>query len=72
MQRVAVLVGALVVAGSATELTVHAAEASVLGELQQWHKVPLTIDGPEAAEGGKTNPFLDYRMQVTFTDPRSD
>lgn len=42
------------------------AEASISGDLKQWHKVTLTLDGPEAAENGTPNPFLDYRMQVTF------
>ena len=42
------------------------AKASISGELQQWHKVTLTIDGPNASEDGDPNPFLDYRMQVTF------
>lgn len=42
---------------------------SVSGELQQWHKVTLTVDGPQASESGKPNPFLDYRMQVTFRHP---
>jgi hypothetical protein len=40
-----------------------------------WHKVTLTQSGPFAAEAdepaanGKPNPFRDYRMQVTFTNP---
>ena len=40
--------------------------ASLDGELRQWHKVTLTLDGPQAAEDGDPNPFLDYRLQVTF------
>lgn len=44
----------------------HAGEGVVSGELRQWHKVTLTIDGPEADEKGTPNPFLDYRMQVVF------
>ncbi|TWU51583.1 DUF5060 domain-containing protein [Rubripirellula reticaptiva] len=42
---------------------------SVSGELQQWHKVTLTLDGPQASEDGEPNPFLDYRLQVTFRHP---
>lgn len=72
-------------------------EAEISGELRQWHKVTLTIDGPRASQYGQTvfhfdeeaealqldvspdagpggrlghmhpNPFLDYRMTVTFT-----
>lgn len=37
------------------------------GELRQWHKVTLTLDGPQADEAGTDpNPFMDYRMAVTF------
>jgi hypothetical protein len=39
----------------------------VTGELQQWHKVTITFDGPAASEVGTPNPFLDYRLTVTFT-----
>ncbi len=40
---------------------------NVSGELEQWHKVTLTLDGPEASETGDPNPFTDYAMTVTFT-----
>jgi len=44
------------------------ATAIVAGELRQWHRVTLTIDGPRADESASDpNPFLDYRMTVTFT-----
>ena len=39
----------------------------VAGELKQWHTVTLTFDGPEVDEAGENHPFLDYRMEVTFT-----
>ncbi len=40
---------------------------AVTGELKQWHKVTVTLDGPFARETDDTpNPFLDYRMTVTF------
>ena len=46
----------------------EAAPATVSGELRQWHKVTLTLDGPQAAEmDNDANPFTDYRMEVTFT-----
>ncbi len=41
----------------------------VSGELKQWHKVTLTIDGPEASESDSPegiNPFADYAMTVRF------
>jgi hypothetical protein len=39
----------------------------ISGELKQWHKVSLTLDGPFAQESdGTLNPFTDYRMDVSF------
>ena len=39
----------------------------VTGELKQWHKVTLTLDGPFATERDiDPNPFLDCRMTVSF------
>lgn len=38
------------------------------GELQQWHKVTLVMDGPETSENALDNPFLDYRLEVTFSN----
>jgi len=39
----------------------------VSGELKQWHKVTLTLDGPFAHERDNApNPFCDYRMTVAF------
>ncbi len=44
---------------------------TVSGEVKQWHNVTLTIDGPDASEEGETNPFTDYRMEVTFVHPET-
>lgn len=45
----------------------QAAPPTVSGELKQWHKVTLTLEGPQAKETDNApNPFLDYRMTVTF------
>ena len=39
----------------------------ISGELKQWHKITLTIDGPFARETDtEPNPFTDYRMVVEF------
>ncbi|MDU0355002.1 DUF5060 domain-containing protein [Paraglaciecola aquimarina] len=39
----------------------------ISGEQKQWHDVVLTMDGPFAYEQDvEPNPFLDYRMSVTF------
>ena len=40
---------------------------AVSGELRQWHKVTLTLDGPQSDEAATPNPFTDFRMTVTFT-----
>lgn len=44
------------------------AGVEISGELRQWHKVTLTLDGPQAAEDASgPNPFRDYRLTVRFT-----
>ena len=46
------------------------AEATIDGTLAVWHPIRLTFEGPEAAETDNSpNPFLDVRLQVTFTGP---
>jgi hypothetical protein len=38
------------------------------GELKQWHKVTLTLDGPLASgSDNEPNPFTDLAFNVTFT-----
>jgi hypothetical protein len=39
---------------------------TITGELKKWHKVTVTFTGPETDETAKPNPFLDYRLNVTF------
>jgi len=43
----------------------HAQEIS--GELRQWHDVVVTFAGPESSETADPSPFLDYRLNVTFS-----
>mgnify|MGYP000051506614 CR=1 FL=1 len=44
------------------------AQVAVTGELKQWHKVTLTLEsGIATSEIAATNPFTDYRLNVTFT-----
>jgi hypothetical protein len=40
--------------------------AAISGQLKTWHRVTLTLDGPQTAEDAQPNPFRDYRLQVTF------
>ena len=39
---------------------------TINGELKKWHKVTLTFTGPETEEMHTYNPFLNYRLNVTF------
>lgn len=36
------------------------------GELRKWHTVILTFEGPPTSEMDKTNPFLNYRLNIKF------
>lgn len=42
--------------------------AEISGELRQWHTLTLTFDGPETGEEAADNPFLNYRLNVTFSN----
>ena len=39
----------------------------IRGELKKWHRVTLVFNGPETSEMDENNPFLNYRMEVTFS-----
>lgn len=43
----------------------------ISGELNRWHKITLTIDGPSTSETADPNPFRDLRLNVAFTHPAS-
>ncbi|MBJ7880649.1 DUF5060 domain-containing protein [Gelidibacter salicanalis] len=38
------------------------------GELKQWHKLTLHFESEEMSENDAYNPFLNYRLNVTFTN----
>lgn len=40
----------------------------VEGQLKKWHKVSLVIEGPEVHENDVPNPFLNYKLDVTFSN----
>lgn len=45
---------------------------AVSGELRKWHKLTLAFDGPPHNESDvNPNPFLDYRLNVTFSHAAS-
>lgn len=41
----------------------------VSGDLKVWHKVEIKFEGPNTSEHKKPNPFRDYKLDVTFTNP---
>ena len=38
------------------------------GELKKWHRITLNFKGPITNEMDENNPFLNYRLDVTFTN----
>lgn len=38
----------------------------ISGELKKWHPISITFHGPKSGEKADPNPFLDYRLDVTF------
>ncbi len=40
----------------------------IKGELKKWHTITLAFSGPDTRELAADNPFLDYRLDVTFTN----
>ena len=48
---------------------VRAVVGTVSGDMMVWHPVTITFDGPDTSEDSTTNPFRDYRLDVTFTGP---
>ena len=46
----------------------QSANVDIQGELKKWHRVSLIFDGPETSELADENPFLNYRLDVTFTN----
>ncbi len=49
------------------------ATVKIHGDLRQWHRVTLDLDGPFANEQDlRPNPFTDYALNVTFTHASGD
>jgi len=45
--------------------------AGLYGDLLKWHRVTLAFEGPATSENAATNPFRDYRLDVTFFHQQS-
>ncbi|MHC4544361.1 MAG: DUF5060 domain-containing protein, partial [Planctomycetota bacterium] len=58
---IGLVLGAVCVSYGATE------EADICGALKKWHTITITFTGPNTGEESEPNPFLDYRLNVTFT-----
>lgn len=43
-------------------------EPEITGELKKWHRVTIEFDGPETSEMAEENPFLNYRLDITFVN----
>ncbi|NJL13021.1 MAG: DUF5060 domain-containing protein [Microscillaceae bacterium] len=52
----------------AARAPLRATEVVQSGELKQWHKITLTFEGPQTHEAQANNPFLNYRLNVTFSN----
>ncbi|MEQ8681146.1 MAG: DUF5060 domain-containing protein [Cyclobacteriaceae bacterium] len=46
----------------------ESSKVNITGELKKWHKVSLVFEGPETSELDENNPFLNYRLDVTFSN----
>lgn len=46
----------------------NSSNVRIQGELKKWHRITLVFDGPNTSELTDENPFLSYRLDVTFTN----
>ncbi len=59
---------AVAISTGQTSSVLETTKAGVHGELKKWHRVTVSFEGPESSEKGERNPFLDYRLTVTFSN----
>jgi hypothetical protein len=49
--------------------TLFAQSPKIQGDLKKWHTVHMLFNGPQCSETDfRPNPFLDYRLEVSFTN----
>lgn len=48
-----------------TEITTDT-NVVIQSAFQKWHKVTMSFNGPETSETDAINPFMDYRLDITF------
>lgn len=46
--------------------------SKIEGKLTKWHKVTISFEGKELNENNEDNPFLNYRLNVTFKNKDSE
>lgn len=56
----------LIIGSMYLHLTCSQTSPIISGELKKWHKITLTFNGPGTDEADAFNPFLNYRLNVTF------
>ncbi|WP_139957134.1 DUF5060 domain-containing protein [Flavicella sediminum] len=66
MKKIGLILG--LVFFSSLNLFAQNSTVQINGELKKWHKVTLSFSGDEIAEYSEENPFLNYRLNVTFTN----
>lgn len=49
-------------------IVAHAPQV-LAADYKKWHTVEIDFAGPATGEAASTNPFTDYRLNVTFTHP---
>lgn len=52
-------------------LSVKTIAGEISGELKKWHKITISFKGPETSETDEFNPFMNYRLNVTFLHKQS-
>ena len=55
----------------ASSLSQTSSAVEISGQMKKWHKITLTFDGPQTGEKADPNPFMYYRLNVTFTHVKS-
>lgn len=49
-----------------SKITAQNREVKIEGELKKWHKITFQFTGEHTTENAEENPFLNYRLNVTF------
>lgn len=43
-------------------------EVRIDREIKKWHKIVLNFEGPETSELSEDSPFVNYRLDITFSN----